>query len=76
MAHMWAARAVLPHMLDRGDGDFLVAASAVGLLNTVESAPYGVSKHAAVAFAERLPVNYGQRGIGVPCLCPSQSSRR
>jgi NAD(P)-dependent dehydrogenase (short-subunit alcohol dehydrogenase family) len=70
MAHVWAARAVLPHMLDRGDGYFLITASAAGLLNIVESAPYGVSKHAAVAFAEWLRITYGRRGIRVSCLCP------
>jgi short-subunit dehydrogenase len=70
MAHVWAARAVIPQMLDRGHGYFLVTASAAGLLNIVESAPYGVSKHAAVAFAEWLRIAYGKRGIRVSCLCP------
>ena len=70
MGHVWAARAVLPEMLERGEGYFLVTASAAGLLNIVESAPYGVSKHAAVAFAEWLRIAYGRRGIRVSCLCP------
>ncbi len=70
MAHVWAARAVLPKMLERGEGYFLVTASAAGLLNIVETAPYGVTKHAAVAFAEWLRIAYGRRGIRVSCLCP------
>ena len=70
MAHVWAARAVVPAMVARGEGFFLVTASAAGLLNIVESAPYGVTKHAAVAFAEWLRIAYGRRGLRVSCLCP------
>lgn len=70
MAHVWAARALLPKMLERGEGYILVTASAAGLLNIVETAPYGVTKHAAVAFAEWLRIAYGRRGIRVSCLCP------
>jgi NAD(P)-dependent dehydrogenase (short-subunit alcohol dehydrogenase family) len=70
MAHVWAARAALPGMLARGEGYFVVTASAAGLLNIVESAAYGVTKHAAVGFAEWLRIAYGRRGIGVSCLCP------
>lgn len=70
MAHVWAARAVVPEMVARGEGYFLVTASAAGLLNIVESAPYGVTKHAAVAFAEWLRIAYGRRGVRVSCLCP------
>lgn len=70
MAHVWAARAVVPQMVARGEGYFLVTASAAGLLTIVESAPYAVTKHAAVAFAEWLRVAYGQRGVRVSCLCP------
>jgi NAD(P)-dependent dehydrogenase (short-subunit alcohol dehydrogenase family) len=70
MAHVWAARAVLPQMLERGEGYFLVTASAAGLLNIVETAPYGVTKHAAVAVAEWLRIAYGRKGIRVSCLCP------
>lgn len=70
MAHVWAARAVLPEMVARGEGYFLVTASAAGLLNIVESAPYGVTKHAAVAVAEWLRIAYGRKGVRVSCLCP------
>lgn len=70
MAHVWAARAVVPDMVARGEGFFLVTASAAGLLTIVESAPYAVTKHAAVAFAEWLRIAYGRRGVQVACLCP------
>lgn len=70
MAHVWAARAVVEKMLTQGGGYFLVTASAAGLLNIVESAPYGVTKHGAVAFAEWLAIAYGRRGLRVSCLCP------
>ena len=70
MAHVWAARAVVPEMVARGEGYFVVTASAAGLLTIVESAPYAVTKHAAVAFAEWLRVAYGRRGVRVSCLCP------
>lgn len=70
MAHVWAARAVVPEMVARGEGYFLVTASAAGLLTIVESAPYAVTKHAALAFAEWLRVAYGRRGLRVSCLCP------
>lgn len=70
MAHVWASRAVVAPMLARGGGYFLVTASAAGLLNIVESASYGVTKHGAVAFAEWLAIAYGRRGLRVSCLCP------
>lgn len=70
MAHLYAARAVVPHMLSQGGGYLLQTASAAGLLMQVDSATYTVSKHAAVAFAEWLAVNYYDRGIRVSCLCP------
>ena len=70
MAHLYAARAVIPHMLAQGGGYLVNTASAAGLLMQVDSATYTVSKHAAVAFAEWLAVNYHARGIRVSCLCP------
>lgn len=69
MAHVRAARALLPRMLARGGGYLLQTASAAGLLSQFD-APYAVSKHAAVAFAEWLSITYGDRGIRVSCLCP------
>lgn len=70
MAHVWAARAVLPEMVQRGEGYFAITASAAGLLNIVESAPYAASKHAAVGLAEWLRIAYGRQGVRVSCLCP------
>jgi NAD(P)-dependent dehydrogenase (short-subunit alcohol dehydrogenase family) len=70
MAHVWAARATVEKMLARGGGYFIVTASAAGLLNIVETAAYGVTKHAAVAIAEWLSIAYGRRGLRVSCLCP------
>jgi NAD(P)-dependent dehydrogenase (short-subunit alcohol dehydrogenase family) len=69
-AHVYAARHLLPAWLERGEGYFLATASAAGLLTQIGSAPYAVSKHAAVAFAEWLSITYGARGIRVSCLCP------
>lgn len=69
-AHLAAARAVIPRMLGRGGGYLLNTASAAGLLTQIDSGPYAVSKHAAVAFAEWVSINYGDQGIGVSVLCP------
>lgn len=70
MSHVYAARAVVPGMIARGSGYLLATASAAGLLTSPGDAPYAVSKHAAVAFAEWLSVTYGGRGLGVSVLCP------
>ncbi len=70
MAHVYAARAALPQMLARGEGYFVHTASAAGLLSQVNAAPYSVTKHAAVGFAEWLSIAHGERGIRVSCLCP------
>ena len=69
-AHRWAARYLLPEWLERGEGYFASTASAAGLLAQIGSAPYSVTKHAAVAFAEWMSITYGARGINVTCLCP------
>lgn len=69
MAHVYAARAVLPQMLARGDGYLLQTASAAGLLSSIGSAMYAVTKHAAVALGEWLAITYGP-AIKVSCLCP------
>ena len=70
MAHVFAARAVLPRMLARGEGYLLQTVSAAGLLTHPHSATYTVTKHASLAFAEWLAIAYGDRGIGVSALCP------
>jgi len=69
-AHRWAAKHLLPEWLARGHGYFCSTASAAGLLSQIGSAPYSVTKHGAVAFAEWLAITYGDRGLRVSCLCP------
>jgi NAD(P)-dependent dehydrogenase (short-subunit alcohol dehydrogenase family) len=70
MAHVYAARAVVPSMIARGGGYLLQTGSAGGLLTTLDQAPYAVSKHAAVALAEWMSITYARQGIKVSCLCP------
>ena len=70
MAHVRAARVLLPGWLARGSGTFVVTASAAGLLTMLGSAPYSVTKHAAVGFAEWLSAMYRHRGLTVHCVCP------
>lgn len=70
MGHVYAARAVLPGMLARQEGYLLQTVSAAGLLTMLGSAPYTVTKHAALGFAEWLSITYGDRGIKVSALCP------
>lgn len=70
MAHVRAARALIPLWLERGGGYLLTTASAAGLLTNLGDAPYSVTKAAAVAFAEWISITYGDRGVKVSCLCP------
>jgi NAD(P)-dependent dehydrogenase (short-subunit alcohol dehydrogenase family) len=70
MAHVRAAKLLVPDWLDRGEGTFVTTASAAGLLSIPGAAPYAVTKHAAVAFAEWLSMTYGSRGIRVHAVCP------
>ncbi len=70
MAHVWAARELVPEMVKRGDGYLLSTASAAGLLTQVSALAYSITKHAAVALAEWLSITYGDAGIKVSCLCP------
>lgn len=70
MSHVHAARHLVPAWVARGEGYFLVTASAAGLLTNLKAAQYSVTKHAAVAFAEWLAVTYGDAGVKVSALCP------
>ncbi len=70
MSIVYASRALLPPMLERGRGAFLITASAAGLLTQVGSAPYSVTKHAALSLAEWLSMTHADDGIEVFCLCP------
>jgi NAD(P)-dependent dehydrogenase (short-subunit alcohol dehydrogenase family) len=70
MAHVWASRALLPDMLERGEGYLINTASAAGLLTQVSSLIYSVTKHAAVSLAEWMSIEYADRGVRVSCICP------
>jgi NAD(P)-dependent dehydrogenase (short-subunit alcohol dehydrogenase family) len=70
LAHVWASRALLPEMVARGEGYLVNTASAAGLLTQVSSLVYSVTKHAAVALAEWLAIEYGDAGVRVSCICP------
>ncbi|CAN5282556.1 SDR family oxidoreductase [soil metagenome] len=70
LSHVYLARAVFPSMIERGKGAFLITASAAGLLTHPTAMPYSVTKHAAVALAENLAIEFGDKGIYVSCLCP------
>jgi NAD(P)-dependent dehydrogenase (short-subunit alcohol dehydrogenase family) len=76
MAHVYAARAVLPAMLERGDGYLLQTCSAAGLLSNIGAAPYTATKHAAVGFAEALAIAHGDDGIQVCLVCPQAVATR
>jgi NAD(P)-dependent dehydrogenase (short-subunit alcohol dehydrogenase family) len=70
MAHVRAARDLLPEWLDRGQGRFISVVSAAALLTLIGAAPYAVSKHAALAFAEWMSLTYRHRGVHVHAICP------
>ncbi|MGZ4452843.1 MAG: SDR family NAD(P)-dependent oxidoreductase [Nocardioides sp.] len=70
MAHVRAARLLVPEWIERGSGRFVVTASAAGLLTMIGAPAYSVSKHGALAFAEWLSITYRHRGIVVQAICP------
>jgi NAD(P)-dependent dehydrogenase (short-subunit alcohol dehydrogenase family) len=76
MAHVYAARAVVPRMLQRGGGYLVNTASAAGLLSQIGDSAYSATKHAAVGFAESLAIDYGEAGIAVSVVCPQAVATR
>ena len=70
MAHVYAAKKLIPDMVKRGSGYFVNTSSAAGLLSHIDSVTYSTTKHAAIGFAEWLAITYGKKGIGVSILCP------
>src|SRR5215213_4493691 len=70
LSHVYLARAAFPSMIERGTGAFLITSSAAGLLTHPLAAPYAATKHAAVALAENLSIEFAEKGIYVSCLCP------